>query len=84
MLNKVLMKELIQYFYDDDYDKECGEDVNKAHDEVFNLLGELSDSTYSPFEDAVMSLEVERELQGFLRGYEYCLTMMGLMKEGEK
>lgn len=87
MLNKVLRKKLESYYYNGEYGNlPDGLDVANAHGKIYGLvegLG-LDYDEFCEIEDAISRTEVESELQGFLRGYEYCLTMMGLMKEGEK
>lgn len=84
-MNETLKKELDRYYYHSDYGllPQNG-DVKEAHKKYNQMIGSLkeqNDPTWGEWDDAIAETEVAHERQGFLRGYEYCLTMLGLNKE---
>lgn len=84
-MNEALKKELERYYFSNDYGLlPQNQDAIKAH-EIYNkmidTLRERKDPTWGEWDDAIAETEVAHERQGFLRGYEYCLTMLGLNHE---
>lgn len=84
-MNERLKEELDRYFYNADYGLlPQNQDVTEAHEVYNNMLDALreqEDPTFSKWDDVIADTEVAHERQGFLRGYEYCLTMLGLNPE---
>ena len=74
------------HIYDSDYGMILeSEDVKAAHRAYYEKLEPLRHKEtrlYQELEDLISNSEIEHELQGFLRGYEYCLTMLGLSNRG--
>ncbi|MCI8646759.1 MAG: hypothetical protein HFE76_08155 [Firmicutes bacterium] len=84
-MNEALKKELERYDWNPDYGLlPQNQDVIKAHEtynSMINTLRERKDPAWRQWDDAIAETEVAHERQGFLRGYEYCLTMLGLNHE---
>lgn len=77
-MNEALIKELKKYYYSNAYDRPGNDEIETAYGKVALCLESLDNNLRSKIEYAVTGLEIERELRGFLRGYEYCILMMGL------
>ncbi len=80
-MNEALRKGLERYYYGDYTLLPDGQDVEEARgkcNEMIHDLRERKDPIWGKLDDAIADTEVAREWQGFLRGYEYCLTMLGM------
>lgn len=84
-MNEALRKELERYYCSCDYGfLPDGQDVEEArgkYNEMLDDLRERKDPIWGKLEYAIAGTELAHERQGFLRGYEYCLTMLGLNNE---
>lgn len=81
-MNETLIKALEDYFYSDSYDNfPDSDEIREAQQEVYNLLNSIREKDSKLFyaiETAVGTSEMFCQKQGFLRGYEHALTMMGM------
>lgn len=81
-MNEALRKELERYcIHSDLRDSEA---VKAAHNACYASMGplkRLDKELFDSLEMAMLESEIAHELQGFLRGYEHCLTMLGLNNE---
>lgn len=85
-MKKELLNELENYFYSERYEEMPQYRTEYIDDRVVKWLeGKgISKKEYvcSDIEDAITQGEVAAERQGFFRGYEYCLTMLGILVGG--
>ncbi len=85
-MNQALQQALERYYYNDDYGKlpesEGIKEAHRAYYEKLEPLRHREKKLFYELEDLIGTSEVEHERQGFLRGYEYCLTMLGLSNRG--
>lgn len=81
-MSETLIKALEDYFYSDSYDNfPDSDEIREAQQEVYNLLNSIREKDSKLFyaiETAVGTSEMFCQKQGFLRGYEHALTMMGM------
>lgn len=80
-MNEALRKELEQYYFSDTYGRrKDSAEVQESHNACYRCMEPLRQDreTFSDLESAIADSEIKHELQGLLRGYEYCLTMLGL------
>lgn len=81
-MNEKLKEELERYFYSDDYNlAEDTEEVKAAYETYHKELEAVvkqDKGLFCSLENLIGSSEVAYEKRGFLNGYAYCLTMMGL------
>ena len=81
-MNKTLIKALEEYFYSDAYDdRPDSNEINEAQEEVYNLIDPIREKDSKLFyaiETAIGTSEMFCQKQGFLRGYEHALTLMGM------
>lgn len=81
-MNEKLRKELERYFYSDDYNlAEDSEEIKAAYEayrKELEAVVKQDEGLFCSLENLIGSSEVAYEKRGFLRGYEYCLAMMGL------
>lgn len=84
-MNEALRKELERYYLHNCYgDLRDSESVKSAHSACYASMGplkRLDKKLFDSLEMAMCDSEIAHELQGFLRGYEHCLTMLGLNNE---
>ncbi len=83
-MNESLKESLKEYFfgsYQEIPRSEEGKAENSKMYDALNSLG-LSWEDFDKLEEAITKASEALELQGFLRGYKYCLTMLGLASEG--
>lgn len=84
-MNEALRKELERYYIHDAYGNlRDGKAVKAAHNACYASMGplkRLDKKLFDSLEMAMCDSEIAHELQGFLRGYEHCLTMLGLNNE---
>lgn len=83
-MNEALRKELTGYFWSGSY-TENGTALTGADTESSKVLsdmkGSIGDKLYFDYESQLCNAFCEHELEGFLRGYMYCLTMLGMNNE---
>lgn len=81
-MNKTLIKALEEYFYSNAYDdRPDSDEIHEAQKEFYELIDpirETDSKLFCAIESAVGMSEMFCQKQGFLRGYEYALTMMGM------
>lgn len=83
IINGTLKEQLYRYIntgYNEDYPKSMGQTKTKR-EETAQLIQELElkREEYNKIDNHIDDTCAAYERQGFLRGYEYCLKMMGLI-----
>lgn len=85
-MKKELEKQLDKYFYGDYCEEaEESERTRKARAEYYKYLNPLmryDKELFFKIEAAITNAEAEHERQGFLQGYQYALTMLGISSGG--
>lgn len=81
-MNQALRTALVGYFYGGDYEEQRdGEEVLRADRACYESMDVIKgESLFSELETAISTANMAHECQGFMRGYEYCLTMLNLMR----
>lgn len=84
MINNTLRKELEEYYHESTEkhyvpSKESRDAIQKVNRIVKEL--NLEWDNFNELEHALANIEETHELQGFIWGYEHCLTMLNLAKE---
>lgn len=83
-MNQALRTALDGYFYGNYEERPDGEEVLQADRACYECMDVIKgESLFSELETAISAANMAHECQGFLRGYEYCLTMLNLSKELE-
>ncbi len=81
-MNEKLKEELERYFYGEYYDPlRDTEEVKAAYEAYYKELEAVVKQDKEPLcslEELISLSEIAYEKRGFLNGYAYCLTMMGL------
>lgn len=83
-MNEALRKELERYYFSDAYGHLTDSmDVQESHSACYKCMEPLRQDkeAFDDLESAIADSEIRHEIQGFLRGYEHCLTMLGLNNE---
>lgn len=84
---KELERQLNEYFYCGEYQERVGESeaLKAAYEEYYTYMMPILQSDKKLFfkmEGAISRAELECERRGFLQGYQYALTMLGISSGG--
>ncbi len=87
LLTKILRRQLTHYYYGDycqrDYPVD-EQDIRRAKKPVEKLVEGMEPNTADAWMWNHRDRKSAYELQGFLRGYEYCLKMLNLLEGKER
>lgn len=86
-MTKELERQLNEYFYRGEYQEKSKETeaLKAAYKEYYAYITPILQNDKELFfelEDAIARAEIEHERIGFLQGYQYALTMLGISPGG--
>ena len=79
-MNENLKEKLKEYFCGAYQNTPRSEEGKESHLQMYKTLNslELDWDNFDRLEESIVNTMEALELQGFLRGYEYCLTMLNM------
>ena len=87
LLTEILRRQLTHYYYGDycqrDYPVD-EQDIRRAKKPIEKLVEGMEPDTADALRCGITEIGSAYELQGFLRGYEYCLKMLNLLEGKER
>ena len=87
LLTEILHRQLTHYYYGDycqrDYPVD-EQDIRRAKKPIEKLVEGMELDTADALRCGITEIGSVYELQGFLRGYEYCLKMLNLLDGKER
>ena len=87
LLTEILHRQLTHYYYGDycqrDYPVD-EQDIRRAKKPIEKLVEGMELDTADALRCGITEIGSVYELQGFLRGYEYCLKMLNLLEGKER
>ena len=87
LLTEILHRQLTHYYYGDycqrDYPVD-EQDIRRAKKPIEKLVEGMELYTADALRCGITEIGSVYELQGFLRGYEYCLKMLNLLEGKER